>query len=113
MPEVYRNLDIVVLTSLWEGLPCVFSEAMASQLPIVATNVDGAAEAIVDRETGYLHERHDIEGIARSVDILLSDIGLRKTMGEKGRAAVMEFDINTAVSNLEKSYRAFTRALIS
>jgi len=113
MPEVYRNLDIVVLTSLWEGLPCVFSEAMASQLPIVATNVDGAAEAIVDRETGYLHERHDIEGIARSVDILLSDIGLRKTMGEKGRAAVMEFDINTAVSNLEKSYRAFTRALNS
>src|SRR5262249_27886334 len=46
MPELYRNLDVVVLTSLWEGLPCVFSEAMACDLPIVATNVDGAREAI-------------------------------------------------------------------
>ena len=60
MPEVYRNLDIVVLTSLWEGLPCVFSEAMAGNLPIVATNVDGAREAIVDGENGFLHEPHDI-----------------------------------------------------
>ena len=54
MPEIYRNLDIVVLTSLWEGLPCVFSEAMACELPIVATNVDGAREAIIDGENGYL-----------------------------------------------------------
>src|SRR6185436_3019466 len=46
MPELYRNLDVVVLTSLWEGLPCVFSEAMANALPIVAINVDGAREAI-------------------------------------------------------------------
>ena len=111
MPEVYRNLDIVVLTSLWEGLPCVFSEAMASELPIVATNVDGAAEAIVDSETGFLHERHDIEGMARSVDVLLSDAGLRTAMGERGRSRVAEFDIDTAVRTLEASYRAFTRAL--
>ena len=111
MPEVYRNLDIVILTSLWEGLPCVFSEAMASELPIVATNVDGAAEAIVDRETGFLHERHDIEGMARSVDMLLSDASLREAMGESGRSRVAEFDINTAVSSLEASYGVFTRAL--
>src|SRR5262245_52791997 len=39
MPEVYRILDVVVLTSLWEGLPCVFSEAMACELPIVETTV--------------------------------------------------------------------------
>ena len=61
MPEIYRNLDIVVLTSLWEGLPCVFSEAMAAELPIVATNVDGATEAIVDGVSGFLHQPHDIE----------------------------------------------------
>ena len=105
MPEVYRNLDIVVLTSLWEGLPCVFSEAMATGLPIVATDVDGAREAIVDNTTGYLHPRHDIEGIAGSVQTLLDDPDLRRSMGEKGRARVFEFDIATSVSNLETEYR--------
>src|SRR5688572_15657074 len=77
MPEVYRNLDVVVLTSLWEGLPCVFSEAMAGDLPIVATNVDGAREAIVDGENGFLHEPHDVEGMSRSVLKLLQDLELR------------------------------------
>src|SRR4029079_18459957 len=60
MPEVYRNLDIVVLTSLWEGLPCVFSEAMASELPIVATNVGGAREAILEGDYGVRHEPHSL-----------------------------------------------------
>jgi glycosyltransferase involved in cell wall biosynthesis len=105
MPEIYRNLDIVVLTSLWEGLPCVFSEAMAAELPIVATNVDGAREAIVDGESGFLHQPHDIEGMARSVLRLTSDAGLRLEMGRRGRARVMEFDIGTSVANLETAYR--------
>src|SRR2546422_8149955 len=90
MPEVYRNLDVVVLTSLWEGLPCVFSEAMACELPIVATNVDGAREAIVDGENGFLHEAHDIEGMAVSVLKLIADPNLRDAMGKRGKGRVME-----------------------
>jgi len=105
MPEVYRNLDVVVLTSLWEGLPCVFSEAMAGDLPIVATNVDGAREAIVHGENGFLHEPHDIEGMAKSVLGLLQDPELRHTMGKRGESRVMEFDISTSVENLESAYR--------
>ena len=50
-----------------EGLRCVFSEAMAGDLPIVATNVDGAREAIVDGENGFLHQPHDVEGMSGSV----------------------------------------------
>lgn len=67
MPAVYRNQDVAVLTSLREGLPCVFSEAMATGLPIVATDVDGAREAIVHGETGFLHRPRDVEGMAKSV----------------------------------------------
>jgi glycosyltransferase involved in cell wall biosynthesis len=111
MPELYRNLDIVVLTSLWEGLPCVFSEAMAAELPIVATNVDGAKEAIVDGENGFLHEPHDIEGMARSVIRLVKDAELRQTMGRRGRSRVMEFDISTSVANLETAYRECLRTI--
>lgn len=105
MPEVYRNLDVVVLTSLWEGLPCVFSEAMAGELPIVATNVDGAREAITDGDNGFLHEPHDIEGMARSVLKLIADSGLRQEMGRRGKDRVMEFDISTSVETLESAYR--------
>jgi glycosyltransferase involved in cell wall biosynthesis len=111
MPEVYRNLDIVVLTSLWEGLPCVFSEAMAGDLPIVATNVDGAREAIVDGDNGFLHEPHDIEGMAASVLKLLRDPDLRRTMGTRGKSRVMEFDISTSVANLESAYRQCLESL--
>jgi glycosyltransferase involved in cell wall biosynthesis len=109
MPEVYRNLDIVVLTSLWEGLPCVFSEAMAAELPIVATNVDGAREAIFDGDNGYLHEPHDIEGMARSVLKLAADAGLRQELGSRGKGRVMDFDIETSVAALESAYTEVLR----
>ena len=111
MPEIYRNLDIVVLTSLWEGLPCVFSEAMACELPIVATNVDGAREAIIDGENGYLHGPHDIERMAQSVLKLVADSKLRRSMGERGKKRVMEFDIGTSVDSVESTYREYLKSL--
>ena len=112
MPAVYRNLDIVVLTSLWEGLPCVFSEAMASELPVVATNVDGAREAIIDGDNGFLHEPHDVDGMAKSVLRLAMDQKLRHTMGQRGKSRVMEFDIGTSVAALDAAYReVFDRKL--
>jgi glycosyltransferase involved in cell wall biosynthesis len=107
MPELYRNLDIVVLTSLWEGLPCVFSEAMACELPIVATNVDGAREAIVDAENGFLHEPHDVDGMAASVVKLVDDAQLRRRMGERGKSRVKEFDIGTSVDVVDATYRKY------
>ena len=111
MPEIYRNLDVVVLTSLWEGLPCVFSEAMACELPIVATNVDGAREAIVEGENGYLHDPHDVPGMAQSVLRLVADEDLRRTMGARGKSRVMEFDIGTSVDIVESNYREYLKAL--
>jgi glycosyltransferase involved in cell wall biosynthesis len=106
MPELYRNLDVVILTSLWEGLPCVFSEAMACGLPIVATNVDGAREAIIDGDNGFLHEPHDVDGMAESVLKLVNDQALREKMGQRGRSRVMEFDIGTSVSTVDSTYHS-------
>ena len=105
MPETYRNLDVVVLTSLWEGLPCVFSEAMASELPVVATNVDGAREAIIHGDNGYLHEPRDVDGMAQSLLRLVNDATLRRDMGRRGKSRVMEFDIGTSVAALDAAYR--------
>jgi glycosyltransferase involved in cell wall biosynthesis len=111
MPEIYRNLDIVVLTSLWEGLPCVFSEAMACELPIVATNVDGAREAIVDGENGFLHSPHDIERMAQSVLKLIADSELRQKMGQIAKKRVREFDIGASVDTVESTYQEYLKRL--
>ena len=111
MPELYRNLDIVVLTSLWEGLPCVFSEAMACELPIVATNVDGAREAIIDGDNGYLHKPRDVDGMARSVLELIGNPEIRRAMGARGQSRVMEFDIGTSVDTVEMTYRECLKTL--
>jgi len=109
MPEIYRNLDIFVLTSLWEGQPCVLSEAMASRLPIVATDADGAREAIIDGETGFVCRRRDVEAIAERVLQLAADPKLRRSMGEAGLRRAHEFDIETSVARLESAYRECLR----
>ena len=67
--------------------------------------MDGAREAIVHEDNGFLHEPHDIEGMAASVLKLLESPELRQTMGGRGKARVMEFDISTSVANLETAYR--------
>jgi glycosyltransferase involved in cell wall biosynthesis len=78
---------------------------MAGELPIVATNVGGAPEAIVDGENGFLHEPHDINGMAASVLKLIFDPELRLTMGRRGRSRAHEFDIERSVERLETAYK--------
>ena len=78
---------------------------MASGLPIVATNVGGAREAVIDGETGYLFNPHDVEGMAGAVLKLITDPQLRKSFGAKGKERVAEFDVRTAIAGLESEYR--------
>ena len=78
---------------------------MASELPVVATNVDGAREAIIEGDNGFLHEPHDVDGMARSVLRLATDQKLRHAMGQRGKSRVMEFDIGTSVAALDAAYR--------
>ena len=77
----------------------------------VATNVDGAREAIIHEDNGYLHEPHDVEGMAASVLKLLKSPELRRTMGVRGKSRVMEFDISTSVANLESAYQQCLESL--
>ena len=52
--ELLQVTDVLALTSRWEGLPRVFPQAMAAGVPIVATRVDGAPEAVIDGVNGFL-----------------------------------------------------------
>ena len=74
------------LTSRWEGLPLSALEAMAASLPVVASRIDGLPEAVVDGETGYLTEPGDVDGVAAALGRLADDDGLRRRLGDAGRA---------------------------
>jgi glycosyltransferase involved in cell wall biosynthesis len=96
--------DVLVLTSLWEGLPRVVLQAMAAGKPIVATRVDGTPEAVADGESGFLLEPHDVTGFAERVSRLIRDPELARRMGGEGRRRVEEFSATVMLEKLDALY---------
>jgi glycosyltransferase involved in cell wall biosynthesis len=86
--DVLRRLDVYVQASQVEGLPVAVLEAMASGLPVVASDVGGNAEAVEGGVTGLLVPRRDPEAMAGAMDRLLTDVTMRLEMGRAGRARV-------------------------
>ncbi|MED5330859.1 MAG: glycosyltransferase family 4 protein [Planctomycetota bacterium] len=104
VPALFGALDVFVLTSRWEGLPRVCPQAMAAGKPVVATNVDGIPEAIVDGVNGHLFSPGETSAGARHVLDLLNDAKARKTLGKAGREAVKPFDQDLMVRQQEDLY---------
>jgi glycosyltransferase involved in cell wall biosynthesis len=110
VPELLGALDVLVLTSRWEGLPRVCPQAMAAGRPIVATAVDGVPEAVVDGRNGYLVAPGDAAATARRVLELLQDESLRRRLGAAGRQAVGEFSEERMVADQERLYEELLAA---
>jgi glycosyltransferase involved in cell wall biosynthesis len=104
IPEIINATDCLVLTSLWEGLPRVFPQAMCLGIPIVATRVDGATDVITDGVNGFLLPPHDVQGIAEKAIYLLKDPDKARKMGERGKEQVKEFDCFKMLSEQEELY---------
>jgi len=104
-------LDVLVLTSLWEGLPRVFPQAMAAGRPIVAYRVDSAAEAVTEGVTGNLVAPGDYAGVAARIATLLADSALARRMGAAGRERVADFDADLMVRKQEELYSRLWREI--
>jgi glycosyltransferase involved in cell wall biosynthesis len=87
---LYRDADIFLLTSDWEGTPNVVLEAMASAMPVVATSVGGVPEIVRHADTGYLVDPADENAIVDAILTLADDDGSRVAMGRRARAYVEE-----------------------
>jgi glycosyltransferase involved in cell wall biosynthesis len=110
IPEVLGALDVAVSTSDWEGSPLAVMEYMAAGKPIVATRVGGVPDLIKHGVHGFLVEPADVEGLARSIAVLLRDPEQRVAMGGKGRQRQqLEFDIDLLVGRLEMLYEELFR----
>jgi phosphatidylinositol alpha-1,6-mannosyltransferase len=85
-----------------EGFGIVFLEAAAHGLPVVAGNVDGAVDAVVDGETGLLVDPTDVSAVARALIDLLLDRNRAKQMGRAGRERARGFTWDRVAAQVEK-----------
>jgi glycosyltransferase involved in cell wall biosynthesis len=88
IPEMIAAMDVVVHTSLREGLARVLPQALAMGKPCVAFDIDGAREVVINGKTGYLVRPFDSAGLAEAVGKILADPELRRRMGDEGRRLV-------------------------
>jgi len=84
------NSDVFCLISNWEGLPLTILEAMRGGLPVIASDVGGVSEVVVDCQTGYVVNRGDIMGVAAAIEALLRSEEDRIRFGKNGRSRYEE-----------------------
>lgn len=98
-----EKADCFILPSLYEGMPMVLIEAMATGLPIIASSVGGIPDMIKDRESGLLISLNNND-IISAVKELFYNEKLREKIGKKAFESSVNFSANTMASNYFKIY---------
>lgn len=109
IPRILKSSEIFVLPSIKEAFGLVLLEAMAAQLPIVATNVGGIPEIIEDRKNGLLAEPKDSDALAERILTLLNNKPLRDKLAFLGHHKVKQFDVTAMVEKTKKVYAEILR----
>lgn len=106
IPAMLSIMDVLVHTSLREGLARVLPQALAMGKPCVSFDIDGAPEVVIAGETGFLVKPGDSEALADAVSRLLDDGELRARLGAAGRQRVdPAFRAETMVREISNVYK--------
>lgn len=98
--------DIFLLISNWEGFPISILEAMREGLPVLASDVGGVSESVIDGQTGYLVPRADVNAIKNGLNNLINDSSLRAKFGKSGNDFFQEnFSFNAMYKKTVELYR--------
>ncbi|GFP32963.1 hypothetical protein HKBW3S42_01274, partial [Candidatus Hakubella thermalkaliphila] len=90
--SAYLSSDIFVSPSLIEGFALVLPEALAAGLPVVATDVPGNRDAIVDGYNGLIARARDPQDLAEKILVLLEDEDRRMRMSANARKSSLRYD---------------------
>ncbi|MBQ3351138.1 MAG: glycosyltransferase [Thermoguttaceae bacterium] len=88
--RLLKGADAFMLTSLSEGIPVTFLEAMAARLPIVTTDAGGCKEVVVNGQTGFVAPVGNPMSLAKALHLLATEPKLSARLGEAGRERLLE-----------------------
>jgi glycosyltransferase involved in cell wall biosynthesis len=104
--KAMQGCSVFVLPSTYEGLGCVYLEAMAAGKPVIGCTGQGIAEIINSGKNGWLVQPDNTEDLAKTLGQLLTDSALRKRMGTYGRQTVIEnFTLQSQARRLAEIYQ--------
>jgi glycosyltransferase involved in cell wall biosynthesis len=110
IPAVLAALDVLVFSSLWEGLPVALLEGMAAAKPVVATCVGSIPNVVLPNQTALLVPPSDADAMAQACLTLIADNKMRRTMGQLGLERVRDhYSLETMVDRTASLYAKLLR----
>jgi glycosyltransferase involved in cell wall biosynthesis len=111
VPQLLAAANLLILPSLYEGLPNIVLEAMQSALPVVATAAPGTTEVVVDGGTGLLVPLHDPPALAQAIRTVVESPERARLWGAAGKARVSsEFRAASMIDAYASLYEELARA---
>ncbi|MFN0019890.1 MAG: glycosyltransferase [Pirellulaceae bacterium] len=106
IPRILPHLDVLVLASSYEGQSNAIMEAMSAGVPVVASDIPGNRDLVVNGQTGLLVEVGDRADLAQKILMVLGDAALASRFGAAGKERMLtEFSIEKMIDRHEELYR--------
>ena len=108
--EFFSEIDVYALVTGMDLAPLSLKEAQLMRKPVIATNVGGNPEMMIDGQTGFLVEKGNHEQLIEKIRLLLEDRGLAKKMGDEGRKFIEEkFNWELITKNFIKIVKSYLK----
>ncbi len=105
VPELLKAADVLVLPSLWEGMPNIVLESMAAGLPVVVSRVEGTEDLIRDGETGLLTTPGSVEEVEQQIEKVLMDREFSTSLASAAQQIVANgFTLEAMIHSYEQLY---------
>jgi glycosyltransferase involved in cell wall biosynthesis len=110
VPGLMAAMDVLVHTSLREGLARALPQALIAGRPVISYDIDGAREVAINDQTGFLVPPGDVTTLARRIGQLAADPAARKRLGETGRERFTDqFRHETMTRRIRETYQQVLR----
>jgi len=102
--EYYSIFDLFVFPTLWEGMPYVLLEAMASRLPIICSSIPGILEIIKPNHSALTFNPYDMDDLFQKISVLYQNNKMREELAQNAMIESTQYDETEIVPKIERVY---------